>query len=133
VSVDLAAKLAKVETPEPLVASTLARPFNPAGFNVTRTVTTVAAGPVGPAPRAFGDREILIALAEKVVPGGTMGRGSQSMLMFGKKYLRPGDRLTMNYEGQDYSLQLVSFDNTNFTLRLNKEEITRPIKPGKKP
>ncbi|RFC46126.1 MAG: hypothetical protein DUW69_001742, partial [Verrucomicrobia bacterium] len=33
----------------------------------------------------------------------------------------------------DYNLELVSFDRTNFTLRLNKEEITRAIKPGKNP
>lgn len=132
-SVDLAAKLAKVETPEPLVASTLSRPFNPVGFNMSRPVATVAAGPVGPAPRAFGDREILAALASKVTPGGMFSLGSQRLLNFGKKNLRPGDQITMNYEGQNYNLVLVGFDNTNFTLRLNKEEITRPIKPGKNP
>jgi hypothetical protein len=132
VSVDLAASLAKVDTPEPLVASTLPRPFNPAGFNaVARPVeTTVSAGP---APKSYGDREILAALASKVVPKGTFSLGSQSLISFGKKNLRPGDHLTVSYEGQDYNLEIVSFDNTNFTLRLNKEEITRPIKPGKNP
>jgi hypothetical protein len=131
VSVDLAATLAKIDTPEPLVASTLPRPFNPAGFNaVARPVETVAAGP---APKSYGDREILAALASKVVPKGTFSLGSQNLISFGKKNLRPGDHLTVNYEGQDYNLEIVSFDNTNFTLRLNKEEITRPIKPGKNP
>lgn len=132
VAMDLAASLAKVETPEPLAREGLPRPFNPPGFGLNSRPlenTTV----VGPPPKAFGDREILMALAPKVVPKGTMSLGSQSLLMFGKKNLRAGDRLTVNYEGQDYSLQLVSFDSINFTLRLNKEEITRPIKPGKNP
>ena len=132
-AVDLAASLAKVDTPEVVVGASLPRPFNPPGFNsVARPVeATVAAGTVGPPPKAYGDREILAALASKVTPGGTMGRGSHSLLNFGKKNLRPGDHLTVSYEGQEYNLELVGFDNTNFTLRLNKEEITRPIKPGK--
>ncbi len=87
----------------------------------------------GPAPRAFGDREILIALAGKVHPGGSFSLGSEALLNFGKKNLRAGDHLTVSYEGQDYNLELVTFDRTSFTLRLNKEEITRPIKPGKNP
>jgi hypothetical protein len=132
VSVDLAASLAKVDAPEPLVASSLPRPFNPAGFNYT---PAAAAGPVaaGTVARAFGDREILIALAGKVHPNGTFILGSELLLNFGKKNLRAGDHLTVSYEGQDYNLELVTFDRTNFTLRLNKEEITRPIKPGKNP
>ena len=95
------------------------------------------AAPKGTTPTApvksFGDREILTALAAKVLPKGTLSLGSESLLIFGKKNLRAGDRLTVSYEGQDYNLELVSFDRTNFTLRLNKEEITRPIKPGKNP
>ena len=131
VAVDLAASLAKVDTPEVVVGASLPRPFNPPGFNsVARPVETTAVV-AGPAPRAYGDREILASLATKVTPRGTFGVGSNSLLSFGKKNLRPGDRLTVNYEGQDYNLTLVSFDSINFTLRLNKEEITRPIKPGK--
>ena len=133
VSVDLAVSLAKIDTPEPLTASSLPRPFNPPGFNYS--APAASAGPVvsGPVARAFGDREILIALASKVRPNGTFSLGSEALLSFGKKNLRAGDHLTVSYEGQDYNLELVSFDRTNFTLRLNKEEITRPIKPGKNP
>jgi hypothetical protein len=29
----------------------------------------------------------------------------------------------------DYVLELTDIDGTNFTLRYNKEEITRPVKP----
>ena len=59
--------------------------------------------------------------------------GSERLLSIGKKRLKTGDRLTVNFEGQDYTLELVAIDRTNFTLRLNREEITRPIKPGKSP
>ena len=127
----IASAATKVDTPEPLVASAVARPFNPSGFY--RTARPVTETVAGPAPKAYGDREILAALAAKVIPKGTLRLGSQSLLIFGKKNLRPGDRLTVSHEGQDYNLVLVGFDNTNFTLRLNKEEITRPIKPGKNP
>jgi hypothetical protein len=67
------------------------------------------------------------------VPKGTLSLGSQSLLIFGRKNLRVGDRLTVSFEGTDYTLELVAFDRANFTLRLNHEEITRPIKPGKNP
>ena len=129
-SVDLAAKLAKSDTPEVLAEADLPRPFNPPGFGVdARPVVETPGVPM----KAFGDRELLAALAQKIQPKGALTLGSTQLLIFGKKNLRPGDRITVNYEGQDYNLELVSFDRNNFTLRLNHEEITRPIKPEKKP
>ncbi len=132
VAVDQAVNLAKVETPESLADAGLTQPFNPPGFGldsrpVADPTTSAAPGPV----KSFGDRDILTALASKVTPKGTLSLGSNQLLIFGKKNLRPGDHITVNYEGQDYNLELVSFDRTNFTLRLNHEEITRPIKPDK--
>jgi hypothetical protein len=136
-AVELANTLAKIGVPEPLAANEVPHPFNPPGFGtnsrpVAETAATTATAAGTPA-KSFGDREILTALAAKVLPKGTLSMGSESLLIFGKKNLRAGDRLTVSYEGQDYNLELVSFDRTNFTLRLNKEEITRPIKPGKNP
>lgn len=132
-SVELAAKLAKVDAPESLADTGLAQPFNPPGFGVeARPVADSAPGPA----KAFGDRELLAALVQKIQPKGTMSLGSTLLLSFGKKNLRPGDHITVNFEGQDFNLELVSFDRTNFTLRLNHEDITRPInrdKPGKNP
>jgi hypothetical protein len=129
--VGLATNLAKIETPDTLAGTSPPHPFNPPGFWSEAPRPAPDAQTPGPAPKSYGDREILTALAAKVVPKGTFGLGSNSLLSFGKKNLRRGDRLTVNYEGQDYTLELVSFDTINFTLRLNKEEITRPIKPGK--
>ena len=131
--VELAEKLAKIETTESVADAALPKPFNPAGFGLdSRPVVDTAPTP-GPVVKSFGDRELLGALASKVQPKGTLSLGSQSLLIFGKRNLRAGDRVTVNFEGQDYVLELVSFDRTNFTLRLNREEITRPIKPGKNP
>lgn len=124
--------LAKIDAPAALSDASLPRPFNPPGFGLdSRPVVETVATP-GPV-KSFGDRELLRALASKIMPKGTFSLGSQSLLGFGKKNLRAGDHLTVNYEGQEYILELVSFDRTNFTLRLNHEEITRPIKPGKNP
>lgn len=131
-SVELGDKLAKVENAESLADSALPHPFNPPGFGLDKAPVVEAAPTPGPV-RSVGDRELLNALASKIQPKGTFGLGSQSLLSFGKRNLRVGDRLTVNYDGQDYILELVSFDRTNFTLRLNHEEITRPIKPGKNP
>ena len=132
-AVDLATTLAKVEMPASVTEAPLPQPFNPPGFGrASSDEPHPAAEAPGPS-KAFGDREILAALAPRIVPKGTLSLGSRSLLIFGKKNLKVGDRLTVSFEGTDYTLELVSFDNTNFTLRLNHEEITRPIKPGKNP
>jgi hypothetical protein len=132
-TVDLATTLAKVEMPTSVTEAPLPQPFNPPGFG---RASSHEPRPNAEAPspsKAFGDREILAALAPRIVPKGTLSLGSNSLLIFGKKNLRVGDRLTVSFEGTDYTLELVAFDRTNFTLRLNHEEITRPIKPGKNP
>jgi hypothetical protein len=132
-TVDLAISLAKQETPEALPDS-LPLPFNPAGFNrvVREEVRASDAGPATPA-KAYGDHEILTAIAVRVTPTGTFDLGGTRWLQFSKKRLKVGDKLTVTHEGQDYTLVLSAIDATNFTLRLNREEITRPIKPGKNP
>jgi hypothetical protein len=135
VVVDLAAKLAKVETPDPLVDNQLSKPFSPAGFGLASdegTVPGAGAASAGPA-KPFGDHDILAAIAPRIMPSGTFSMGTDRLLIFGKKRLKAGDHLTVSFEGTEYVLELVAIDRTNFTLRLNHEEITRPIKPGKNP
>jgi hypothetical protein len=126
-----AAELAKVQPPEPLPEE-LPQPFNPPAFGraprePARESTTTT--PV----RATGDHEILAQIAQRVTPSGTFAMGGVRYLQFSKKRLKVGDNLTVTHEGQDYVLELTAIDATNFTLRLNREEITRPIKPGKNP
>lgn len=132
VTVDMAAGLAKQESPTALPEE-LPLPFNPQGFNrVVREEPRTEPG-ARPAPRISGDREILITIASRVLPTGTFSLGGERFLQFSKKRLKVGDKLTVTHEGQDYTLELTAIDATNFTLRLNREEITRPIKPGKNP
>jgi hypothetical protein len=132
-SVDLALSLAKQEMPGPL-PDALPQPFNPTGFNrVAREEQHPAeAGASAPA-KALGDRELLVAIAAHITPSGTFSIGGVRRLQFGKKHIKLGDHLTVTHEGQDYILELTAIDATNFTLRLNREEITRPIKPAKNP
>lgn len=129
--VESAVNVAKLEVP-PALPDSLPQPFNPPGFDretssETRTTPGVAAAPTRPA----GDRELLAAIASRVTPAGTFFFGGERYLQFSKKRLKVGDRLTVTYEGLDCTLELTAIDATNFTLRLNREEITRPIKPGK--
>lgn len=140
-SVDLALRLAKVTPPAPLPAK-LAQPFAPAGFNQPDADERAAAqaaiksGAIKGAPGAPPPptaRETLAAIAARISPSGTIFVGDSPMLLFGKKFVKVGAHLTVTYKGADYDLELVAIDRTTFTLRLNNEEINRPIQPGKSP
>jgi hypothetical protein len=118
---------------------TLVVPFNPAGFEQpdpeeikAQQAAAASAAAAGTPLRPVGDRNVLTTLAEKLSPSGTAIIGGDPILLFGSRRLKVGDRLTVTYEGADYQLDITAITRTTFTLRLNREEITRPIKPGKK-
>ena len=73
------------------------------------------------------NRDILHAIAASLKPR-YLELGGQPILFFGQKRVKAGDSLTINFEGTDYALVVVSIDRPNFTLRLNRDEFTRPIK-----
>ena len=132
-SVESATSLAKVDVP-PAVAGDVLQPFNPTNFNrVTRELPRNDTNPAVQAKIAAGDRDVLDAIAQRVTPSGTFSLGGTRYLQFSKKRLKVGDHLTVTHEGLDYTLELSAIDATNFTLRLNREETTRPIKPAKNP
>jgi hypothetical protein len=120
--VELARQLA---APAPLAAmpAELSNPFAPAGFGQT--------APSGPRPVAeaqpTSDGDLLALIASRIVPSGTLIFNGEPMLTFGKKRLRVGDHLTVSYDGKDYDLTIAAIGRTTFTLRLNREEIIRPI------
>lgn len=102
-------------------------PFNPEGFgdiaatpNQGAVVNTV---PVGPR----SERDLLQAIATGLKPN-LMVLGGQPVLVFGQKRVKAGGFLTITFEGSEYNLEVVSIERPNFTLRLNREEFTRPIK-----
>ncbi len=139
-TIELAAKLLKPRELAPLPPEIVV-PFSPAGFDQpdpeeikAQMAAAAAAAQAGAGPvRAAGDRGVLESLADKLAPSGTAVIGGEPILLFGQKKLKVGDRLTITFEGADYDLDIVAIGSTTFTLRLNREEITRPIKPSIKP
>jgi hypothetical protein len=134
--VETAERLAKNTGPAPLPDEQI-NPFNPPAFGQpdpeeVRVASAPAAASSAPG-RLAGDRDALAALAARITPSGTLTFGGESWLVFGRKRLRIGDHLTVTYEEHDYELELTAIDRTTFTLRLNREELTRPLKPGKSP
>jgi hypothetical protein len=142
-AVELAQHFAKPGTPPPLPAD-LVHPFNPAAFGqpdpeelraitVAKNAAAAAAAQAKTAAKPATDREFLEVIAGRIAPSGILILGGEPLLIFGQKRLHVGDRLTVTYDGQDYELELTAIERTTFTLRLNRDEITRPIKPGKTP
>lgn len=84
----------------------------------------VASRPAGPR----SSRDQLQALADALRPSGYIVMGGVPSLSFGQKRVKPGGTLTITFEGAEYTLEVTAIDRTNFTLRLNNEEYTRPIK-----
>ncbi|MBI2814843.1 MAG: hypothetical protein HYX71_11225 [Opitutae bacterium] len=114
-------------------------PFHPQAFaEAVAGAGRVSAG-TNPPPGTGGDtgsppagprteRDLLQAIAKSLKPSGYIVLGGQPSISFGQKRVKPGGILTITFEGNQYTLEVVSIDRTNFTLRLNREEFTRTIK-----
>jgi hypothetical protein len=101
-------------------------PFNPAQpAEASDPKTSVAA------PASLGDRDILAGISSSVAPTGTIKLGDTQYLLFGQKKLKVGESISIVFQGTTYELQITGVDRTSYTLRLNQEEITKPIKPSK--
>jgi hypothetical protein len=88
---------------------------------------TAPEGPAKPAgPRTGAD--LLAAIAAGLKPSGYFILGGEPTLVFGQKRVKTGGMLTIFFEGTEYNLEIVTITRTSFTLRLNREEFTRPIK-----
>ena len=85
-----------------------------------------AAAPTG--PRSARDLLQAIATSPSLKPSGYFVLGGQPTLVFGQKRVKAGSLLKITFEGTDYDIEIVSIERPNFTLRLNREEFTRPIK-----
>ncbi len=148
-TVELAQRLATVTPPAPLSADVVL-PFNPVAFGQPdpeeqRAIDQAAANQLAAANAAAGgsgaqvragvtDREQLAAIASKIVPKGSVlvGPAKDPNLVIGNKFYKIGSKFTVAYSGVDYVLELTAIDSTTFTLRLNGEAITRPIKSAAK-
>lgn len=123
-----------IATRDAALPSNLADPFHPPGFGASQETPNVSPGTDNPTtepavrsgPRT--DRELVAAIAAAIKPTGNFILGGQPILAFGQKRVKAGDPLTINFEGTEYTLTITAIDRTSFTLRLNREEYTRPIK-----
>ena len=99
-------------------------PFNPEGFGQSQDTDVAVATPVGPR----STRELLQGIGASLKPSGFFVLGGEPTLVFGQKRVKAGGLLTITSEGNEYTLEIVSIAPPNFTLRLSREEFTRPIK-----
>jgi hypothetical protein len=100
-------------------------PFNPEGFGDVAPVPSQGTvnSPAGPRT----PKDLLQIIATSLKPRLVVLAG-QPVLFFGQKRVKAGGSLTITFEGSEYTLEVVSIEQPNFTLRLNREEFTRPIK-----
>jgi len=110
-------------------------PFHSTGFNETLAAnsgrSSVAATPDAVARPTSGprsERDILQAIAANLKPSGFFVLGGEPTLVFGQKRVKAGGTISIRFEDTDYTLEVASIERPNFTLRLNREEFTRPIK-----
>ena len=94
------------------------------GLNEKPVLASSDAKPLGPR----NNRELLQAIASALKPSGYYVFGGEPTLVFGQKRVKAGGLLTITFEGTEYTLEVANVDRTNFTLRLNRDEFTRPIK-----
>ena len=121
---------------EPVNPATLKNPFDPAQSPSVPSQQTASVSPTAqgaPVVVETGNFSILEVIAPKVTPTGSVELGGELLLLFGQKRLKVGDHLPIVFEGKPYDLEISGIQSTNFTLRLNGAEITRPIKSVKKP
>lgn len=116
---------------QPVVAAVLPttkNPFAPPDFD---RVDPVEAPPVaGPILRQRTTREILEMIAGSLNPSGTIFLRDEPILLFGARQMRIGDRLNATVGGVQYAIVITGIERTSFTVRLNNEQISRPIKQG---
>ena len=124
----LAAAEAVLTIKTPLVPAGAIDPFNSTAFNEAMCLATQPAANVAPRAGPRGDRQILEAIGGQLKPTGNFVIGGQQTLIFGQKRVKAGMPMTINFEGTEYTIEITAIDRTSFTLRLNREELTRPIK-----
>lgn len=134
VSVDTAARIVEPRS-LPALPATLNNPFAPQGFDEPDEgeAGIVAPTQAGARPAVRTSRDNLEVIAANIQPTGTISLRGEPILLFGSKQVRVGEELIVTYEGGTHVLMVTAIQSTNFTVRLNNDELTRPIKPGTKP
>ncbi len=111
----------------PLVPADTVDPFNSTAFSDAMGLSKPAPTE-GKQSGPRSDREIIALIAAQLKPSGNFIIGGQQTLIFGQKRVKAGMPMTINFEGIEYTIEITAIERTSFTLRLNREEFTRPIK-----
>lgn len=138
-TVELATRLAA--TPEiPRLPAKSVNPFSPAGWDAPdpdeqRLASEAAenARRAGLAAQSRPQRNALASVANAIQPSGVVLLGGQPTLLIRGRRVRVGDALSATFEGRAYTVTITAITRDSFTLRMNGEELTRPIKSGTKP
>lgn len=123
------ALLASREAADLELPSQLASPFLPPQAEATNepaVFVPVVGGPPA-AVRTYTDAEVLEALAPRITPTGAVVVGGEAILLFGQKRLKVGDTYSISFEGREYDVVITAIERTSFTLRLNQQQVTRPL------
>lgn len=137
-TVDLATRLSA--SPQiPRLPEKLVSPFNPPSFDAPDPEEMRAAAEAADAARRAGlaanrpasARELLESIANQLKPTGMASLGGQAILLMGRNRYKIGDPIEAEYGDRKIVVIISAIDRTTFTLRLNGEEFTRPIKSGK--
>jgi hypothetical protein len=127
-TLNLAAQLlAPRANPAAQLPEDLTNPFDP-GAKVTKNS---GAAKTARAPTS-SDREVLEKIAASIKASGVMMMRGQPILLAREKKYTVGENIKVNIEGFDYVVVVTAIEPASFSLRLNREEVTRPIKSGKK-
>lgn len=83
---------------------------------------------VDPVESAFTGVELLKNLANQVPATGTAMLGGQYYLLTGQKRLKVGDRITINFQGGAYDIEILSISATNFSVKRGDATHTRAVR-----
>ncbi len=74
-----------------------------------------------------GDRQLLEKLAAQISPTAMLEKRDNRILKIGNQSYEAGARFKVQFDNQDYELELAALERTAYTLRYRGEEIVRPI------
>ncbi len=109
------------------IPATARNPFNP----LASDIVVEAVVPHSRIPSS--GKELVALLAGLLVPTGSAERDGERFILFGQRKVKVGEGIPITFENTQFELELTAIEGGSFTVRLNQDEFTRPIKPGKTP
>ncbi len=99
-------------------------PFNPPAADLR---PDVGAGREGDTAR-HREAELPALLIARIQPTGSMTLGGEPYLLFTERRQKNGDKLTVELDGVEYVVEIVSIGTNRFRIRYNGKEAERTIK-----